>query len=279
MEKLADLHIHSTASDGALSPVEVVKTAAGLGLAAVSITDHDTVDGIDEALNAGDDFGVEVVPGIEISTVYSGKVEAHILGYFIDHHNPRFLHQLDVLKNARMERGMRMVEQLNSIGIKISFERVREIAGSGAIGRPHVARAMVEARVVGSMDSAFGKYLQEGCPGYVERYKVSPEEAVDMIIAAGGVPVCAHVGKLKRDELLVALIERGMRGIEVFHPDHLSAARRFYGRFAERRGLIATGGSDAHCFVGGRHPGIGEVAVSYQVVQQLRDAAGEIRRG
>jgi 3',5'-nucleoside bisphosphate phosphatase len=274
MERLADLHIHTTASDGALAPTRIVQAAAEAGLAAIAITDHDTTEGIDEALAAGDEAGVVVVPGIEISTIYGHNTEVHMLGYFVDHHNPAFLAQLEILRNARTERGRRMVERLNAAGIPLTFDRVLEIAKGGAVGRPHVAKALCEIGAVSSMDSAFGRYLSEGTPGYVARHKVTPTEAVCMILEAGGVPCCAHVAKLNREQLLIELMREGMRGIEVRHPDHGPTGTRYYERFAAKHGLIATGGSDAHCHEGGRAVGVGGVTVSYDVVELLRQATG-----
>lgn len=275
MKHLADLHIHTTASDGALTPTQIVRAAADTELGAIAITDHDTVDGIDEALKAGDEAGVLVVPGIEISAIYGRNVEVHMLGYFLDHHHPALLGELDVLRNGRTDRGRRMVEQLNSAGVQITFERVLEIAKGGAIGRPHVARAIMEVGAASSLDSAFGRWLQEGCPGYAARHKISPAEAVRVILEAGGVACCAHVAKLNRDELLIELVEAGMQAIEVRHPDHGSAGTKYYEKFAAKHGLIATGGSDSHCIEGGKRTEIGCVTVSVEVVERLRTAAGQ----
>lgn len=269
MDERADLHIHTTASDGALSPARVVETAAALGLSAISLTDHDTVVGLDEAIEASQRFGIEVVPGIEFTTRHE-RLEVHVLGYFIDHRSPQLLDFLRVLTEKRFERGMKMVERLNEAGVSVSFERVMEIAGGGTVGRPHVARAIYEAGAVGSMDAAFGRFLQEGGPAYVESYRVSPSEVMRLIHETGGVASVAHVAKLKRDEIVIGLIDEGLKAIEVFHPDHSSAASRFYMKFAAKRGLIATGGSDAHCYPDGRHPGIGSVTVDCGVVRQLR---------
>lgn len=273
-ERWADLHTHSLASDGALPPAEVVRAAVDAGLAGVAVTDHDTVSGVDEALAAGERLGIDVVPGVEISTIYGEKTEVHILGYFIDHHDPNLLEQMNILKKARWERGKQMVDKLNALGVPVKFERVLELANGGAIGRPHVARAICEIKAASSFDSAFGRFLVEGCSAYVPRYKVSPSQAVNLIRQSGGVACCAHVAKLKRDEIIVELIKEGLQAIEAFHPDHRSAASRFYKRFGRARGLIITGGSDAHCF-DPRRPKIGDVRVSYEVVGQLRRAAGK----
>lgn len=270
MEPLADLHTHSNASDGALSPTELVRTALEAGLCAVAITDHDTMEGVEEALSAGRELGIEVVPGVEISTIGPGGVEVHVLGYFLDHRHPELSEKLGVLRESRFERGRKIVEALNRIGVGVSMDRVVEIAQGGAIGRPHVAKAIIEIGAASSMDSAFGKYLVEGAPAFVGRYKVDPADAVRLIHNAGGVASCAHVAKLNRDDLLLELVREGMEAIEVYHPDHPSAGVRYYGKFAAKHGLIATGGSDAHCFATGKTTTVGSVTVSYSVVQDLK---------
>ncbi len=277
MNSRADLHVHSTASDGALTPSEVVKEARRVGLAAVSIADHDTADGIEEALEAGKAYGVEVIPGIEISATRD-STEVHILGYFIDHKQRQLLDEMRKLKEARFERARFMVERLRAIGVPIRFERVVELARGGAVGRPHIARAIWEVGASSSVDAAFGKYLQPGGPGYVPRPKVLPERAIELILEAGGVPCCAHVAKLRRDELILELVKKGLLGIEVYHPDHTSAVSRFYKRFAEKHSLVAVGGSDAHCIPGTANGGIGSVTVDYDVVEQLRSLAENLRR-
>lgn len=198
-----------------------------------------------------------------------------MLGYFVDHHDPAFLAELHILRDARTQRGRRIVERLNEAGVAVTFERVLEIARGGAVGRPHVAKAICEIGAASCLDAAFGRFLVEGMPGYVARHKISPTEAVSMILRAGGTPCCAHVAKLNRDEVLIELIREGMRGIEVRHPDHGPTGTRYYERFAAKHGLIATGGSDAHCHEGGKSPGVGGVTVPYERVELLRQAAGK----
>jgi len=270
MQRLADLHTHSNASDGALTPTELVRAAAEFGLAAVAITDHDTMEGVEEALAAGQEVGIEVVPGIEISTIGPGNVEVHMLGYYLDHRYPVLSEMLKVLRESRLDRGRKMVEALNNAGVKVSLDRLMEIAQGGAIGRPHVAKAIIEIGAASSMDSAFGKYLVEGAPAFVARHKVEPVDAVRMIREAGGVASCAHVAKLNRDDLLLELAREGMQAIEVYHPDHPSAGIRHYEKFAAKHGLIATGGSDAHCFTGGKTTTVGCVTVCYESVLELK---------
>lgn len=270
MQRLADLHTHSNASDGALTPTQLVRAAAEFGLAAVAITDHDTMEGVEEALAAGSEIGIEVVPGIEISTIGPGNVEVHMLGYYLDHRYPALYEMLKVLRESRLDRGRKMVEALNNAGVKVSLDRLMEIAQGGAIGRPHVAKAIIEIGAAFSMDSAFGKYLVEGAPAFVARHKVEPVDAVRLIREAGGVASCAHVAKLNRDDLLLELAREGMQAIEVYHPDHVSSGVRYYEKFAAKHGLIATGGSDAHCFTGGKTTSVGCVTVCYEAVQELK---------
>lgn len=273
---MADLHIHTSASDGTLSPSEVVETASSTVLAAIAITDHDTVAGIEEALSAGREFGIEVVPGVEISTVADDGAEVHILGYFIDHNNGKLKSALDILRKARWERARKMVVNLNAVGVPISIDRVKEIAEGGAVGRPHVARAIWEIGAASSLDAAFGKFLVPGKVGYVPRYKISPFEAVRMIRDAGGVPCCGHVAKLKHDALVLALAQEGLAGIEVYHPDHGPVSCRFYERFAKQHGLIVTGGSDFHGYEGNKVTEVGSVTVPYETVARLRQRAAQL---
>ena len=187
-----DLHLHSTASDGRLAPADVVRQAAEQGLNIIAITDHDTVDGIAPALAAAKDFTqLKVIPGIELSTdVPQGEV--HVLGYFIDYINREFQVTLEKLRNSRLERAQGMIVKLRSFGIHIDWERVREIAGTGSIGRPHIAQAMLEKGYITSLKEAFDKFIGREGPAYVEREKMSPDEAVELVLQVKGLPVLAH---------------------------------------------------------------------------------------
>lgn len=279
MESLgrADLHVHTTASDGTLTPEETVREAAQLGLYAVGIADHDTIDGIEPALAIAEDAGVVVVPGIEINCDVD-KDEVHILGYYVDHRSAPFREQIDTLRIGRYERGKRMVEQLNAVGVEITFDRVREIAGDASIGRPHVARAIVEAGYVRSINGAFGKYLVRGAPGFMERFKLTPVEAVGIVLQAGGVPVLAHPGHGKASEPMIPeLIRAGLRGIEVYHTDHTAAQSRWFRRIAEKTGMIITGGSDSHGPGMMKNTPIGNVTIDGAAVEHLRAASDDIR--
>ena len=213
---LADLHVHTTASDGTLTPVETVHAAASAGLMAVGISDHDTVAGVKDALEAGAEADVLVVPAIEINTDF-GESEVHMLGYFIDIESATMLAHLVELREHRLERARLMVEKLNEIGVMVPFERVLEIAGTGSVGRPHIARAIVEAGGASGMNGAFGKFLVKGAPAYVPRFKLTPFQALDIIRSAGGVASMAHPGSSKHDELIPQLVAAGMQALECYH--------------------------------------------------------------
>jgi predicted metal-dependent phosphoesterase TrpH len=242
-----DLHLHSTASDGKLSPETLVKMAAELGLKYIALTDHDSVAGIPTALEAARAFpGLTFIPGVEISTdVPEGEV--HILGYFIDYADPELGKSLEKFRDSRQGRAQGIVTKLKKLGINIDWARVQELAGDGAIGRPHIARAMIEKGYVNKFEEAFEKYIGHGGPAYVERYKMAPAEAVALILSARGLPVLAHPFTVSGPEKLVkGLKTAGLVGLEAYYKD---ASREDTGtmlRLAEQYGLIATGGSDYH---------------------------------
>lgn len=265
----ADLHVHTTASDGTDSPAEVVARARSLGLGAVAITDHDTLEGVKSALAAGCLHKIEVIPGIELGTEGLGE-EIHVLGYLVELDNQEFLDKLALFQDTRVVRMEKMVEKLQEIGLQVAMERVMAIAGQGSVGRPHLAAALVEAGVVETLSEAFEKYLGAGRPAYVPRYKLSPQEAVSMIRAAGGVPVLAHPGLNKSLRMLKDLIEAGLAGLEAYHPVHSREQASYYHRLALEHGLVATGGSDYH---GPGHKAgcrLGMETVSYGVVEELK---------
>lgn len=273
--RLVDLHVHTTASDGTLSPDDVVKEACRIGLAGVGITDHDTIDGLIPAMNAGTKLGIVVVPGVEINTDY-GKEELHMLGYYIDPNSDYLRERLQQLRSARADRASKIIEKLDAIGVHISMDRVRELAGGGAIGRPHIARAIVEAGYASSMNAAFGKYLVRDAPGYVPRYKLTPLEAIEIIHQSGGVAVLAHPGLSHHDELIPELARAGLEGIEVYHSEHTPLQSRHYLKVAERYNLIPTGGSDSHGPNNIKTIEIGSVTVDIEIVKRLQARASSI---
>lgn len=242
-----DLHFHSTASDGKHTPVELVKKAAEKGLKVISLTDHDSIEGVAPALEAAKAFpDLTLIPGVEISTDLPDG-EAHILGYFIDYTDPDFKKELARFRDSRTRRGKRMVEKLNELGAKIEWSRVQEIAGDGSIGRPHVAQAMLEKGFVKTFEEAFERYIGHGAPAYVEREKMTPQEAVKLILRAKGVPVLAHPFTVKDPEAMAkALKEAGLIGIEAYYKDNTPAVTNSTLELAQKYGLIATGGTDYH---------------------------------
>jgi 3',5'-nucleoside bisphosphate phosphatase len=245
-----DLHAHSNRSDGTFTPAELVRLAAERELDVVALTDHDTTDGLEEAFSEGGRRGVEVVPGVEFSAEFD-HTSVHVLCYWMDVEDEGLQAELGRLRDDRFRRGELMVQRLRELGIKVDFERVREIAGEAAIVRPHIAQAMVEAGVVETEKEAFERYIGDGAPGHVAKHALDPVDAVALIRAAGGVCVLAHPGmwgdqSSVPDALIERMADAGMRGLEVDHPDHTPEARDHYRRLAGEIGLIATGGSDCH---------------------------------
>lgn len=268
----ADLHVHTTASDGVLTPTQAVEEAARAGLIAVALADHDTVDGVPEAVAAGKVGGVEVVPALELSSDI-GPVEVHILGYFVDWRSDKLRDHLKRLRKGRLERAKKIVEKLRALGVEVTLERVLEIAGSGSVGRPHIAQALCESGTVDSINSAFGRYLIKGAPAFVERPRLTPYDSIAMVIDAGGVPGLAHPNKMGRDNMILGLVKIGLQAIEVYHTDQAPDVARHYQALARKFGLIATGGSDAHGLSPEGKSQIGTVTVDIGVVEELRRAA------
>lgn len=245
-----DLHAHSNRSDGTFAPAEVVRLASERDLDVVALTDHDTTDGLDEALATGAELGVEVVPGIELSAEHEAT-SVHVLCYWMDPANEGLQAELSRLGDERFRRGELMVEKLRALGVPIEFERVQRIANGATIVRPHVAQAMVEIGAVATEKEAFDVYLGDGRPGHVPKHALDPVDAVALILGAGGVCVLAHPGMWgDQTSVPVELIKRmaaaGMRGLEVDHPDHLPEQVDQYRALAGELGLVATGGSDCH---------------------------------
>ena len=248
---MIDLHTHSTASDGTLSPEALVELAAERGLSAIAITDHDTVAGVAPAQERGDALGVEVIPAVELGASLDGVGEIHLLGYFIDIKNKTLRDRLAWLRDERRSRGRKIVERLNDMGVSISVEQVVGIAQGGSVGRPHIARALVENGHVASMKEAFERYLKSTGPAYVKRELLSAGDAIGLVREAGGVAVLAHPCTLGRKDgelptIIQSLMAHGLRGIEVFYSQHTSEQVRQYEELAQRFGLLVTGGSDFH---------------------------------
>jgi predicted metal-dependent phosphoesterase TrpH len=275
-ERFADLHLHTAASDGRWSSEAVVGAMADMGFAAVAITDHDEVSGIPAALEAGRARGVEVVPGVELSTTLGSK-ETHVLGYYIDYEAPALHEVLETCREHRRGRMDRMVAKLGELGVPVDLARVKGLAGEGAIGRPHLAQAMVEAGYVASVSAAFDRYLAQGRPAYEEKWKLTPAEACALIRRIGGMPVLAHPMLLRDDTLIEPLIEAGVLGLEAYYSFCPVETTAHYVRLAEAAGLLVTGGSDCHQVPDNML--MGRVRLPYERVEALRARWEALREG
>lgn len=267
----ADLHIHTTASDGLMTPDEVVYWSKLKRLTAIGITDHDTVNGISSAEDASLKYGVEIVPGIELSTLFEDE-EIHILGYYIDYKDPWLLNILEKIQNSRYERAAQIVNKLNGLGVEITLEQVKIKADNGAIGRPHIARAMIDKGYITNIKEAFKGFIGKDCPAYVERYKVSSKEGIDIIKRTGGISVLAHPGLIKNKAKISNIINLGIDGIEVYHSKHDDETIRNALAIARTRNLLITGGSDCHGVKLNNEPMLGNYSVDYKYVEMLKDA-------
>jgi len=268
-KQYVDLHVHTNASDGIFSPAEVVESAKHINLKAISITDHDTVEGYVQAEKLFRKTEIEPIPGVELSCYYN-DADVHILGYLIDYTNPEFVKKIKVLRQDRYERGEEMVSKLNELGINLSMDTVKTIAGQSSVGRPHVADALLKEEFVQTYDEAFARYLGYHAPAYVPKKALSPEHGIDLIHLIGGVAVLAHPGTLKHDEFFPDLVEMGLDGIEAYHSQHTSSNVQKYKNIAKKLGIIYTGGSDCH----GPRKGkilMGNQKVPYSVVEQLKE--------
>jgi len=270
-----DLHVHSNWSDGTLTPREIVVLAKENGLRAVAVTDHDSVGGVPEAMSVGAELGVEVVSGVELS-VSDGVSDIHILGYFVDHKDEHFVSELERFKAARLERVKKILAKLKQLEVDIELESVLKIAENGALGRPHVAEALLDSGYVDTFEEAFRRYIGHRSPAYVPKLLLSPKDAFRLVERAGGISALAHPGTVQRDDLIPEFVELGMRAIEVWHPKHDRGAVKYYMELAKRYGLAVTGGSDSHG-LRTASASVGSERVPYSVLVSLREAlAGSI---
>lgn len=241
-----DLHTHSLRSDGALSPVELVRRAAERGVRTLALSDHDTLSGVGEAVAEGDRLGARIIPATELNTE-SEWGDVHVLAYFVDPNDEPFEARMRWLRENRGRRIELMVENLNRLGYAVSLQRVQEIAQGGSLGRPHLAQALLEAGHVPTYDSAFDTLISKESPAYVPRVGLAPLEAVELVRAHGGVPSLAHPGTVIRlEELLPQLVTAGLSGIECYYGSHTPAWTSYCLVLAARYGLVPTGGSDFH---------------------------------
>ncbi|MFC4778369.1 PHP domain-containing protein [Paenibacillus sp. GCM10023252] len=279
----ADLHTHTTASDGMDSPSSNVRLAAEAGLSGIAITDHDTVAGIEEAIREGQRLGLTVIPGVELSTVARGN-DIHILGYFIRWQDEEWLTRLRSLRDTRNKRNEMIVDRLVQLGVPVTMEQVIEIARQkhsgnlpgSTVGRPHIAEAIIRAGAAATMQEAFDRYLAVGAAAYVNPPRIDPVEALKWIHEAGGASVIAHPGLYHDDELVEEIIKQGVTGIEVYHSDHGTPEETRYSALAAKYGLITTGGSDYHGARNGTlyHGAVGSRWTSMDAVRRLSREAG-----
>ena len=262
-----DLHLHTDASDGVYPPAEVIKLAARAGLKAAAVTDHDTLEGIPEALRAGKEWNIEVVPGVEISVLYQGG-EFHLLGYY-PARGGELEKALQFMREERYRRMQLMLDRLRDLEIRVSWEEVLSAAGKAAPGRLHLARVLVKKGYCPSTEEAFQRFLDRGRPAYVPRETLSAAQALRLLLKDGAVPVLAHPGE-KGKTVLRNLVRMGLRGVEVYHPDHHAGLQEFYRGQALDLGLFITGGSDFHgdFQTGFREPG--SISVPYRCLEQLK---------
>ena len=277
MSAMVDLHLHTTASDGRLSPTELIHLLASQGLKQVAISDHDTTEGLAEAFAAAEEFpDMRIIPAIELSTDIPGD-EVHMLGYFLRHEDEELQKILREFRMGRLERGRMMVEKLATLGINIEWERVQEIAGEGSVGRPHIALAMVEKGYCKEPKDAFPEYLGRNGSAYVERSKMTPPEAVEMLMRFGAVPVLAHPAYLNDMETTIAeLAEAGIVGLEVHYAQFSPETVQQLAGLADRYGLIPCGGSDYHGLGNEGEPLPGTLGPPPETVGLLEEAASKI---
>ncbi|MCX5997047.1 MAG: PHP domain-containing protein [Chloroflexi bacterium] len=272
-----DLHLHTTASDGRLSPSALVNLARERGLEVIAITDHDSVGGISEALEtANQGPGIVVIPGVEINTDLASG-ELHMLGYFIDYRDADLAQALEKIRESRVGRAQKMVEKLKALGMPVEWSRVQEMAHGESICRPHIAQALLEKGFVGSEREAFDKYIGRHGPAYVEREKIQPADAVRIIKAAKGLPVLAHPADIKDlNSLIIDLKDAGLVGLEAYYGQYDANTVKRMVRLADEHGLLTTGGSDYHHFGDDREVPLGKVDIPEESINALFRSAGRM---
>lgn len=274
-----DLHIHTTASDGTLTPSQVLEEAARAGLNVISIADHDTTAGVSEAMKAQEEHGVVVIPGVEVSAQDS-EGEAHILGYWMDYEDPAFQSFLEKPRAARPDRIVEMCKKLSDLGVSVTPEEVFMLAGNReSVGRAHLARVLLQKGYVKEMEEAFQRYLSNRAPAHVKRFKNSLAETLSMIHRSGGISVIAHPGLIEEPDLITRLIHHGVMGIEAFCHEHDREQSERFCRLAHRHGLLITGGSDYHGAMLEKNFRLGDLQVPYECYLRLKEAKDRLPSG
>jgi predicted metal-dependent phosphoesterase TrpH len=271
--RFADLHLHTNFSDGTYTPEELAAFGRQHGLAAMSLTDHDTIEGCARMATACQTIGIEFISGSELTAELNGN-ELHLLGYFVDVQNPKLLTEMSRFQAVRQDRIREMVARLNRLNIPLRAEAVFALANCLSPGRPHVARALVQAGFCGSLDEAFDRFLKKHKPAWVPKFKMSAPDAIALIHQAGGVAVMAHPGLNRTDGIIPDLVAAGLDGLECFHSKHSTAAAEHYLMLADKHRLLVTGGSDCHGMNKGK-PLIGSVKIPYHHVTLLKARAAQ----
>ena len=271
----ADLHLHTIFSDGTYTPEELAGRARQLGLAAIAVTDHDTVEGCDRTSAACQPAGLEFIPATELTAEFDDN-ELHLLGYFVDTRNPRLLAEMANFQKVRQNRIHEMVARLNQHNIPLQADAVFAIANCRSPGRPHVGRALVTGGFCANLDEAFERFLKKNRPAWVPKFKISALDAIALIHQAGGLAVMAHPGLNRTDKIIPDLVSAGLDGLECFHTKHTPSTSEHYVRMAKEFNLAITGGSDCHGLSKGK-PLIGTVKLPYEYVERLKSTAARRR--
>jgi len=277
-----DLHIHTTVSDGTLTPREVVRYAKGKGLKVIAITDHDSIEGNKEALDEGTTVGLSVVPGFEISAECPHGV-MHLLGYGIDLESSFLKERLEFLQRVREERNSKILDKLKDLGLALDHDDILKLAGGGQIGRLHFAKAIVEQGYAAERKEAFDRFLKKGRPAYADRFRLKPEDAIGLVLKSKGLPVLAHpcmlnnLGPADLDNFITELVKLGLKGIEAYYPNHTDEQAAYYRYLADKYGILATGGSDYH---GANKPEVeigvftGDTKLSFSLLEAMAEFWG-----
>jgi len=270
----ADLHVHTTYSDSTFTPAQVVDRAAWLGLNVVAITDHDTIDGVEEARREAAGHGIEIVAGVEIST-YHGSEEFHIIGLYVDTSNSEFVERINLMNRARLERIHEMIDRLKEMGVELAADDVMELSQGSSPGRLHVAQALLNRGYIHALPEAFARYLGDRCGGFVPKRYMTVQESIEAVRSAGGVSILAHPGLTNRDDYIPRFREMGLDGLEAFYPSYSEYDQSRYLSIANREGMLASGGSDCH---GQRRNDImlGRVLVPEPFVKKIIQAVASI---
>lgn len=265
----SDLHLHTSQSDGKFTAKELLEKVNNVGLKCISIVDHDTVNSIAEAVKLGKEMDIEVIPGVELSTTL-GDLDVHIIGYFIDYKNENLLQHLNMFREERLKRAKRIIDKLHKLKIPLDFEIVLAQAQDAAVGRPHIANAMVEYGFVSSYQEAFNQYIKNGGPAYEAKYSFSPKQAISLINKCGGVSFIAHPGCYLNEDAISELIKMEIDGIETVHPGHTPQTTESLKKIASTYFLLESGGSDFHGGLRDDEDALGKYTIPYKFVSAMK---------